>query len=80
LAYTLQATSLSPATPPGSGFYADLILGDPPGSHTVAQASSASRFVQAMAGFGGGGADLTEPAAASHPFATPLLATTRHAA
>jgi hypothetical protein len=55
---TLHAVMSITTVASGSGFYGDLIIGDPPGK--AAPAADHSRFVEAMAGFGGdAAADLS---------------------
>ena len=54
---TLHAVLTVTSTSSGSGFYGDVILGDPPAApHTAApQTAGTGKFVAAMAAFGGHG-------------------------
>ncbi len=71
---TLEATLSVTMSSAGSGFYAGLIIGDPPsaGAH-------ASRFAQAMAGMGGGMA-TSQPVRAGAALTEPMLALSKAAA
>ncbi len=72
-ALTLQATFTLTTTNPGDGFYARMIIGDPPAATGV---SSRGAFVAAMAGLGGesGSSALT---GVRPPLAQPVLSTVR---
>ncbi len=72
---TLQATFSITTNTPGSGFYSQFIIGDPP--PTAPAPASASRFVAAMVTLGGGATALVSGAGVSADRLTPALANHR---
>jgi hypothetical protein len=67
---TLTATLSITTASHGDGFYASLIVGDPP------SASASHRFVDAMAGLGGSGGSMSS-SVFGPPMSEPLLAAGR---
>jgi hypothetical protein len=71
---TLQAQFVLTTSAPGTSFYANLIVGDPPA------ASGATRFAQHMAGLGAGSAGSPSAPSVGQPMRQSMLAMSRMAA
>ena len=58
---TLRAVISVTTTSAGSGFYGDLIIGDPPGSAAAQSAAPRQRFIAAMASLGATAGETLHP-------------------
>jgi len=67
---TLQAVLTVTSTSAGSGFYGDLIIGDPP---TQSASPSHQKFIEAMSGFGATGGGAAVAADTRHNRVAPML-------
>ena len=75
---TLHAVMSITTNVAGSGFYGDLIIGDPPGKATPA-APDGHRFIEAMAGLGGDGHGPVSVFSEAHYNQPPMMARPRMA-